>query len=147
MNPASAAQKRKIFALAKKNGMDNDLLHAYVCALVKKESLSKLTILEAIQIIDGLSGKGTRSPRPRTDGMSQAQRGYLLSLAKRVGWVDEEGQPDEERLNGFCRKQQDTLYWTGLTRSKACKVIEALKAMAERRDEDERGRKATIGND
>ena len=132
MNPASAAQKRKIFALAKKNGMDNDLLHAYVCALVKKESLSKLTILEAIQVIDGLSGKGTRSARPRTDAMSQAQRRYLASLAGRLGWVDREGKLDEERLNGFCRKQQDVLYWTSLTRSKAGKVIEALKELAER---------------
>ncbi len=132
MNPASAAQKRKIFVLAKEQGMDQELLHAYVCALVKKESLSKLTIREAIQVIDGLSGKEARSPCPQRGAMSQAQRGYLLSLVKRLGWVDEAGRPDEERLNGFCRKQQDTLYWTGLTRAKACKVIEALKAMAER---------------
>lgn len=147
MNPASAAQKRKIFVLAKEQGMDQELLHAYVCALVKKESLSKLTIREAIQVIDGLSGKEARSPCPQRDAMSQAQRGYLLSLVKRLGWVDEAGRPDEERLNGFCRKQQDVLYWTGLTRSKACRVIEALKAMAERGEENERGRKAAVGAD
>ena len=132
MNSASAAQKRKIFVLAKEQGMDQELLHAYVCALVKKESLSKLTIREAIQVIDGLSGKGTRSPCPQREAMSQAQKGHLVPLAKRLGWVDEAGQLDEGRLNGFCRSQQGVLYWTGLTRAKACRVIEAMKAMAER---------------
>ena len=72
MNPASAAQKRKIFVLAKEQGMDQELLHAYVCALVKKESLSKLTIREAIQVIDGLSGKAPPAPKgapcPRPSG-------------------------------------------------------------------------------
>jgi hypothetical protein len=132
MSLASAAQKRKIFLLAERNGMDSDLLHAYIQALAGRDSVRKLTVREAVQVIDGLSGKAVRSSRPQSDAMSMAQKRYLASLAVQMGWVDSAGRLDEGRLDGFCRKQQDVLYWTALSRAKACRVIEALKAMAER---------------
>ena len=132
MNMASAAQKRRIFGLARKRGMDDDLLHAYIEALVQKDSIRKLTMMEAVRVIDGLSGKDVRSPDPRRDDMSYAQKRYLMSLAVQLGWVDEDGQLDESRLTGFCRSQYNVLHWNCLTRSKACKAIEALKSMGER---------------
>jgi hypothetical protein len=132
MYAASAAQKRKIYKLARDFGMDDDLLHSYVFNLVHREHIRDLTVNEAVRVIDGLSGKDVRSSAPKTDGMSWAQKRYLVSLAKQLGWVHEDGSVDEERLTGFCRSQFRVLYWTNLTRSKACKAIEAMKAMAER---------------
>ena len=132
MNPASAAQKRKIYSLARDFGMGNDLLHAYIAALVHKDSVRKLTVTEAIRVIDGLTGKDVRSMNPKKDSMSYAQKRYLTSLAMKLRWTEEDGSLNEKRLNGFCRSQYNVLYWTCLTRSKACKVIEALKAMVER---------------
>ena len=102
MNPASAAQKRKIYSLARESG------------------------------IDGLSGKDVRSLNPKKDSMSYAQKRYLSSLAIKLGWTEDDGSLNEKRLNGFCRSQYNVLYWTCLTRSKACKAIEALKKMVER---------------
>ena len=133
---ASAAQKRKIFMLANASGMDHDLLHSYVSALVRKDSLKELTMMEAVRVIDGLSGKDVRSADPKREAMSYRQRSYILSLAKRLGWVDENGDVDEYRLSQFCRKQYNVLHWYNLTRSKAGKAIEALKAMAERGEDD-----------
>lgn len=134
MNLASAAQKRKIYSLARSFGMDDELLHSYIEALIHKDSIRQLTVTEAVRVIDGLSGKDVRAVNPKQEGMSYAQKRYLASLAIRLGWTEEDGSLNEKRLNGFCRKQYSTLYWTGLTRSKASKAIEALKTMVEREE-------------
>lgn len=126
MAGASAAQKRKIWMLAGKNGMDEELLHAYIYNLVHKDSIRKLSVMEAVRVIDGLSGKDVRALNSKTEGMSYPQKRYICSLAEQLGW-------DEGRLNGFCRSQYSTLYYTALTRSKACKCIEALKEMLRRK--------------
>lgn len=132
MNLASAAQKRKIWMLAGRMGMDEDLLHAYIYNLVHKKSIRQLDIAEAVKVIDGLSGKVVRAANPKSEDMSYAQRRYICSLACQVGWVDADGALDEKRLDGFCRAQYSTLHFTCLTRSKACKCIEALKEMLRR---------------
>ncbi len=133
MNLASSAQKRKIFALAKERNMDNDLLHSYVFALVHKDSLQKLSVSEAVKVIDGLSGKDTKSSDPKNDHMSGKQKKYIEDLAVKMGWIREDGALDQKRLSGFCR-QFGVESWTWLSRSKACKVIEALKDMGRRPD-------------
>lgn len=132
MTLASGAQKRKIWMLAGKNGMDEELLHAYIYSLVHKDSIRKLDIAEAVKVIDGLSGRDVRASNPRTEEMSYPQRRYICSLAIQLGWVDEKGDLDEDRLNRFCRKQYSTLYYRALNRSQACKCIEALKEMLHR---------------
>lgn len=132
MNSASQAQKRKIWSLARQQGMDDDLLHAYIFNLVHKDSIRKLNIVEAVKVIDGLSGKEVRAASPKTADMSYAQRRYICSLACQLGWVDGDGDLDEKRLDSFCRAQYSTLHFTCLTRSKACKCIEALKEMVRR---------------
>ncbi len=138
MNLASSGQRRKIFLLAKQMDMDSELLHAYIHARVGKDSIRKLTIQEAVRVIDGLSGESQK------DAMSQAQKNYLVFLAKRAGWVDGQGELAEERLNGFCRKEYHVLYWTSLTKKNACRAIEALKNMAERGKGDERAAGAAV---
>lgn len=134
MNMASAAQKRKIFILAHERGMDDDLLHSYIYALVHKDSIRKLSIAEAVKVIDGLCGREVRSSNPRNDHMSSRQKKYIGDLAVKMGWVDEDGVLDQKRLSGFCR-QFGTESWTWMSRSQACKAIEALKNWVNRLDE------------
>ena len=58
-------QLSKIYALAKKHGMDNELLHSYVEALIGKDSLKKLSYEEAERVADSLMGKDVVSRFPR----------------------------------------------------------------------------------
>ena len=46
MNKVTTAQQRKIHALARELGMDDDLLHEYVSMLTEKQSLKDLTVME-----------------------------------------------------------------------------------------------------
>lgn len=125
MEQITAAQMKKIYALAKERAMDADLLHAYCQATVKKDSLRKLTKKDAITLIDALEGKNGR------DRASCRQMQYIYGLMKQLGWI-KEGEPDKERLNGFLysRFALDSYHW--LDRGTASKVIEAFKDMAER---------------
>lgn len=129
MTGITPAQKRKIWLLARENGMDEELLHLYVSQLTKKASIRELTIMEAVTVIDALEG------RPKTDTgnhMTDKQRYYLTCLAKENGMTDENGELDEKRLDGFCRSRYKVMRYTWLTRQQASKVIEGLKAMMER---------------
>ena len=45
---------------------------------------------------------------------------------------DNKNLADFDRLNGFVRKQYDTLYMRALSRSNASKCIEAMKEMVDR---------------
>ena len=57
MQKITPAQMRKIHMAARQNGMDDDLLHCHMAALLKKSSLRELTIHEAILLIDSLEGR------------------------------------------------------------------------------------------
>lgn len=129
MNKVTPAQIRKIWLLAQENAMDSDLLHLYVLRITKKESLKELTIVEAAKVIDAMEGRA----RPdQADHLTERQKFYLTALATELGMVDENGQLDERRLDGFCRSRYNVLRYTWLTRSQASKVIEGLKSMLER---------------
>ena len=127
-------QLAKIFALSKKHGMDNELLHAYVEALIGKDSLKELSYEEAGRVADSLMGKDVVSRFPRQEVLTDRQKRLIISLAIQLGWVREDNKnlADFERLNGFVRKQYDTLYMRALSRSNASKCIEALKDMLDR---------------
>jgi len=56
MAKITIAQMRMIYGLAKKKGMDNDTLHAYIYQLTNKSSLKHLSIMDAKKVIDSLSG-------------------------------------------------------------------------------------------
>ena len=129
MRKITQAQQRKIHALARELGMDDDLLHGYVSMVTGKDSLKELSIMEAVRAIDGLEAKKGYAAGDR---ISRRQEYYIFLLMKRLGWTDENGEPDKKRLNGFVRKQYgiDDYRWT--TRGIASKVIEALKALTER---------------
>ena len=129
MQKITPAQMRKIHMVAKQNGLDDDLLHCHMAALIGKSSLKELTIHEAIVLIDSLEGKQSC---PTQDAATQKQLHYIKGLAKDLGWINEDGTVDMDRVNGMCRKcaMVDNYRW--LTKQGASKVIEALKAMLDR---------------
>lgn len=134
MAKISAAQQRKIHVTARELGMDDDLLHECVSMLTGRESLKELSMAEAIKVIDALEGKkGYESG----DRASYRQNAYIKILMKKLGWVDENGEPDKKRLDGFVRKQYgiDDSRW--MTRKVACRVIEGLKALESRQEKQQ----------
>lgn len=129
MTRITPAQNRKIHVLAKNNGIDEELLHLYVSQLTKKDSIRNLTIMEAVTVIDALEG---RQKSESGNHMTKKQEHYLKALAKENGMIDETGELDEKRLDGFCRARYNVMRYSWLTRQQASKVIEGLKAMVER---------------
>lgn len=131
----TGAQIKKIYALARERGMDADLLHAHLETLVKKSSLKDLTVSEGIQLIDSLEGKPGFSKGE--DKASWKQMQYIYVLMKKIGWVNPDGTPDICRLDRFLQSPRAGINlgsYQWLTRSKASKLIEALKSMSEREE-------------
>ena len=119
MSKASAAQLRKIYALAREKGIDNENLHSLLYSICKKEHLSQLTITEAVQLIDSLSGKEIPGR------VTARQIHFIQGLAKDFGW-------DEKRLRGFVKKVGgvDDIRW--LSKAQASNVIEGLKKLKQK---------------
>lgn len=130
MNQMSGAQRRKIYMLAGEKGLDNDTLHAYIRSLTGKDSMTQLSIKDAIKVIDGLEGK-----KQTTAGMiTVKQRKFIEGLAKDIGWVDDTGGVDEKRLGGWLYTKYGISALTWLTTKKASDAIEGLKAMKQRQE-------------
>lgn len=121
----TAAQMRKIHVLARDYGMDNDLLHVHVQTVTGKDSLKKLSLGEAVRVIDSLEKRSV-------DQMTRRQKYLIDRLLQELGWTDEQGKPDYKRLDGFCGKYcgVDSHKW--LTRRNASNAIEGLKNMLQR---------------
>lgn len=118
----TASQMRKIHVLARDYGLDNDLLHVHIQTVTGKDSMKKLSLGDAVKVIDSLEGKSS-------DRMSWKQKYLIDKLLEELGWKDEQGKPDYQRLDGFCSKRfgVDSHKW--LTRVNASNVIEGLKNM------------------
>lgn len=127
MSGITQSQIRKIYALCRERGLDEDLLHEHIYSLVKKDSVKKLTISEAVKVIDSLSGKKTSC-----GGASYKQMTYIKNLMKTLGWVTESGMPDMERLSGLCKKMYKIETYKWLDVKMASGIIEALKEFIER---------------
>lgn len=136
----SAGQVRMIYALARKAGMDDDLLHAKVKAITCGcEHISHLTSTQGIVIIERLQQEAGETVRPKavpSDRATVAQRNLIRVLACELGW-DTEGT----RLRGFLEKRFGVSDVQFLTAAKTSSVIEAMKAMkqggrGERRQSD-----------
>jgi hypothetical protein len=126
--PISDGQVRMLYALARKAGMDNDLLHAKVKALTGGcEHISHLTSLQGILIIERLQQEAGETPKPKAvpnDRATIAQRNLIRVLACELGW-DAEGT----RLRAFLEKCFGVSDVQFLTAAKTSSVIEAMKAM------------------
>lgn len=125
MSKITPAQCRKIYALAKERGIDDETLHAHIYSVVKKESIKELSILQAVKVIDSL--EGTDKNR-----ISSRQKKYILSLAVTLNWVNDNKCVNTDTLSGFIEAQTGTKEISWLTKKQASKIIEAMKAIAEK---------------
>lgn len=130
MAPITASQMRKIYVTAREHGLDNDLLHIHVQTVTGKDSLKELSTAEAALVIDRLEHRDVPG---RPGGMTHKQLQFIYRLMEKIGWIGEDGKPDEGRLNGFCSSmfRIDSHRW--ISSSQASKVIEAFKGMVSRK--------------
>lgn len=122
MKKITPAQNRKIYMLAREKGIDNDTLHAHIYNITKKDSIKELTIVEAVMVIDSLSGN-------EQGRMTFRQRSYIMKLAKELKWVIENGKVDNDALRSFIKKQVDVPAEQWLTQKQASVVIDGMKAI------------------
>lgn len=133
MRGITQAQNRKIHMLAKEYGMDDDLLHAMIQAETRKDSIKKLSIMEAVKVIDRLEGRA-QSYDVKTEHMTYRQEAYIKGLAKDMGWTDEKGNADTKRISGFVSKFYGIDNYKWLTRNMASKVIEGMKKLTDKQE-------------
>lgn len=132
MNAKTYPQVKKIWALARELGLDEDLLRAVTFYLTGSESISALTKTQAAVLIDELESKKRGETRP---GMATPRQIWKIrELEKELGWAD---QP--ARLRGYLKKYAhvDDLRW--LTGKQAWKVIEGLKKILARQEWQRKG--------
>lgn len=121
--PITAAQLRKIWAMAKQFDVDEDLLRTIVNRLVGSERLSTLTKRQAGRVIEELEQRLNGRP-----GMaSKKQVWKIRQLERELGW-----DQNPKRLRAFLKKyyKSDRPEW--LTSRAAWRVIESLKKLKER---------------
>ena len=135
MKHITQPQQKKVHALARELGMDDDLLHEYVYLLTERTSLRELSLNDAVRVIDGLEGKRGYA---KGDRITYRQESYIFILAEHLGWTDETGRADKKRINGFIKKQYGVEDYRWLTKELAGKLIEALKDMEERKKREAR---------
>lgn len=131
----TGAQIKKIYALARERGMDTDLLHAHMETLVRKDSVAKLTVSEGIRLIDSLEGKPGQPKGEEKASWKQLQ--FIFGLMKKLEWINPDGTPDTDRLDRFLQSPKAGINlgsYQWLTRTKASKLIEALKSMSAREE-------------
>lgn len=127
---ATTPQIRKIYALAKELNLDNELLHDFMNNTIKEKSISKLTNIQAITLIDELEYKktGVRKKKIyRSDRATEDQIYKIQALEKELGWNE-----NPKRLKGFMKKYSKVEDINWLTDEAASNLIEALKKVLER---------------
>lgn len=126
METITDKQRGKIFALRAEQGMSEDTLYGIVYEVSGQDHISGLSKLQAIKVIDWLSGKSVQADRA-----TKKQIWMIERLAEEVGLSD------KKRLYGLIKKrfkidvpEKDPYRW--INTSKASAIIEALKDMKER---------------
>lgn len=147
MNQITQGQMRKIYAMARENGIDNDLLHEMVEAQFKKKHISKLTSIQAGRFIDRLGSKEGRSINTtvgrKVPLVTKKQQYKIAQLAEQLGWSD-----NPKRLRGFCKKYSGVDNPDWMTKQQAWRIIEGLKALLSREpggDEDGQHQESGLG--
>lgn len=126
--PISDGQVRMIYGLARKAGIDNELLHEMVRTQTGGcEHIKHLTSRQGIMIIERLQ-KATgdipaEQPVP-SNRSTLSQRRLMHTLAAEMGWGE-----DGVRLRAFLEARFGVSDVAYLTAGKASAVIEAMKAM------------------
>jgi hypothetical protein len=131
MTEMTAAQGRKIFALARGRGIDGGTPRGHVNMLTGQAHISGLPITDAVKVTGSLEGKaGTARGAGR---MTVRQHRFINSLMVTLGWTDAEGKPDTGGLRGFVKSKSgvDDPGWLDI--GTASKVIEGLEAVVGRK--------------
>lgn len=114
---------KKLYAVSKEYGIDNDLLHDMVFSEFNIDSLKKLSDSQGLAVIERISGKKQYYKNGSAKGMaSESQKKYILDMADRLGWGD-----NVQRLSGFLKKYAGVESVEWLTIKGASKVIEGMK--------------------
>ena len=128
-------QLRMIWTLARQLGMDDELVHEMVFQVTGKDSLKKLTVPEAVGIIDGLINDGAKVRKKRKPRRGLPENVVELLTGKQIRLieylVDQLGWNNPNQLTGFNRRviKKERI----CTIKEASKVIEGLKAIANRK--------------
>jgi hypothetical protein len=140
IQPKSVGQVRCIFGLARKHGLDNDLLHDVVLSVTSadgrqgKKSIAALTFDEADLVIAHLKGSEYKSTPRRTvhyrrkkAGVSQVAQPAHLALMRDLA---RQRNMSDEGLSDLAKRI--IKHYPPRTTSETNKVIEALKSMNRR---------------
>ncbi len=131
----SKEQIKNIWGFSKDVGVDKDNLYCMIERISKKDSMRKMTKLQANKLIrelivlkDNNKIVKNRSSKRRTDTggnkNTQLQRKKIYSLTAILGWND-----NNNRINGFVKRmfKVDRIEW--LSEDDCSKLIEILKKM------------------
>lgn len=134
-----------IYAIAKSPqlAMTDEELHLLVGGLTGKDSLKELTAKEITTVVvklqelkDSVDGeKKQRNFTRRGNCSTERQRKKMYMLMKELGWND-------ARVRGFAKKMvgTETIEW--LNHQQCSTLIEGMKKMLERQEEDTNGEKS-----
>lgn len=124
---------KKLYAVSKEYGIDNDLLHDMVFSEFGSDSLKRLSDSQGLAIIERISGKKQYYKKCSPKGMaSESQKKYISDMSYKLGWGD-----NVQRLSGFLKKYAGVESVEWLTIKGASKVIEGMKKMIERKSLNE----------
>ena len=131
----SKEQIKNIWGFSKDVGVDKDNLYCMIERISKKDSMRKMTKMQANRLIrelivmkDSNKKVKNRSSKRRTDTggnkNTQLQRKKIYSLTAILGWND-----NNNRINGFVKRmfKVDRIEW--LSEDDCSKLIEILKKM------------------
>lgn len=130
MELLNEAQRRKIWATAKELEINSKDLHLIVWTETDKEHISELTKQEAIDVIQRLETVKANRLGIAYSMATKKQLWKIEQLIKELDW------DNSKRLQKFISKyaKVDSIKW--LTKKDAAKIIEGLKAMADRKAKD-----------
>ena len=130
----SKEQIKNIWGFSKDVGVDKDNLYCMIERISKKDSMRKMTKLQANRLIRLIVMKDNnkkvkhKTSKRRTDAggnkSTQLQRKKIYSLTAILGWND-----NNNRINGFVKRmfKVDRIEW--LSEDDCSKLIEILKQM------------------
>ncbi len=140
---------RMLWGLAKcqELSLTDEELHLIVSAHTGKDSIKQLNQRELRTVIEVLgdmkssvirNGRSDRKTRGNTGTSNQRKKIY--KLAEKLGWEK------QERVNGLCKKMFGVACVEWLDYQQCSKLIEALKKMADRKEEADGSERDNQGN-
>lgn len=130
---------RMLWAIAKSPelSLSDEELHMLVEVHTGKESVRLLNKRELGKVVgilqnmrDSAAGIDREKKRRRGNSATENQRKKIYMLTKGLGWTN------PARLNGFCRRMFNVSSVEWLNYQQCSKLIEALKKMTEREEEN-----------